>query len=118
MEEPERFRKDSMKNARIPYTLIFRRYGTRLAAISATWYLLRCICDLDAAGSFHSLGFCTISSRKSLLLVLLNPLTLFLISVIQFVSFLGWKKVFLICQVPYSSESTPRSSLTSEDILA
>jgi MFS family permease len=39
MEEPERFRKDSMKNARIPYLLIFRRYGTRLVAISITWFL-------------------------------------------------------------------------------
>jgi hypothetical protein len=38
MEEPARFRKDSMKNARIPYLLILRRYGVRLAAISATWY--------------------------------------------------------------------------------
>jgi len=39
MEEPARFRKDSMKNARIPYLLIFRRYGVRLAAIALTWFI-------------------------------------------------------------------------------
>ena len=41
MEEPARFRQDSMKNARIPYTLVIRRYGVRLAAISSAWYLLQ-----------------------------------------------------------------------------
>ncbi|KJA19447.1 hypothetical protein HYPSUDRAFT_204509 [Hypholoma sublateritium FD-334 SS-4] len=39
MEEPARFRKDSMKHARIPYWLVLRRYGGSLAAISATWFL-------------------------------------------------------------------------------
>jgi len=39
MEEPVRFRKDSMKHARIPYLLILRRYGVRLAAISCTWFI-------------------------------------------------------------------------------
>ena len=53
MDEPVRFKRDSMKHARIPYLLIFRRYGVRLAAISLTWYLLRYICHLDAAGSFN-----------------------------------------------------------------
>ena len=72
MEEPVRFRRDSMKHARIPYLLIFRRYGVRLAAISCTWYLLRYICYFDAAGSFNPLGLYMISSRKFLLLVLLN----------------------------------------------
>lgn len=37
MEEPTRFKKDSMKNAKIPYLLIIRRYWKSLAAISATW---------------------------------------------------------------------------------
>ena len=64
MEEPARFRRDSMKHARIPYLLILRRYGVRLAAISATWYLLRYIRHLDAAGLFNSLGLYMISSRK------------------------------------------------------
>ncbi|KAF9565208.1 putative metabolite transporter [Agrocybe pediades] len=39
MDEPLRYKKDSMKNARIPYGLILRRYGGRLAAISFTWFL-------------------------------------------------------------------------------
>ena len=39
MEEPARFRKDSMRHARIPYWLVIRRYGGSLAAISATWYV-------------------------------------------------------------------------------
>lgn len=39
MKEPERYRRDSMKNARIPYRLVFRRYGVSLAALSFTWFL-------------------------------------------------------------------------------
>ncbi|KAF8905045.1 putative metabolite transporter [Gymnopilus junonius] len=39
MDEPTRYKKDSMKYARIPYMLVFRRYGLRLAAISFTWFL-------------------------------------------------------------------------------
>ncbi|KIY72410.1 MFS Git1p-related glycerophosphoinositol and glycerophosphocholine permease [Cylindrobasidium torrendii FP15055 ss-10] len=39
MKEPERFRKDSMKNARIPWLLVLKRYGGSLAAISFTWFL-------------------------------------------------------------------------------
>ena len=39
MDEPARYRKDSMKHARIPYLLVLRRYGGRLAAISFTWFL-------------------------------------------------------------------------------
>ncbi|KAH9481417.1 Glycerophosphocholine permease GIT4 [Psilocybe cubensis] len=39
MDEPERYKKDSMKHTRIPYLLILRRYGGRLAAISFTWFL-------------------------------------------------------------------------------
>ncbi|KAF8150636.1 MFS Git1p-related glycerophosphoinositol and glycerophosphocholine permease [Crassisporium funariophilum] len=38
MEEPARYKKDSMKHAPIPYKLVFRRYGWSLAAISATWF--------------------------------------------------------------------------------
>ena len=37
MQEPERYRKDSMKHARIPYILVLKRYGGSLAAISFTW---------------------------------------------------------------------------------
>lgn len=39
MEEPTRYKKDSMKHAKIPYRLILKRYGGSLAAISATWFL-------------------------------------------------------------------------------
>ncbi|KAF5316441.1 hypothetical protein D9619_006915 [Psilocybe cf. subviscida] len=39
MEEPIRYKKDSMKHAKIPYVLVLKRYGGRLAAISAVWFL-------------------------------------------------------------------------------
>lgn len=37
MDEPVRYRKDSMKHAKIPYWLVLKRYGGSLAAISFTW---------------------------------------------------------------------------------
>ncbi|KAJ7746361.1 major facilitator superfamily domain-containing protein [Mycena metata] len=39
MEEPELYRKSSMKAVKIPYMLVLRKYGVRLAAISFTWFL-------------------------------------------------------------------------------
>ncbi|KAH6909115.1 glycerophosphodiester transporter [Coprinopsis sp. MPI-PUGE-AT-0042] len=39
MEEPARYRKDSMKNAKTPYLLIIKRYWVSLAAISFVWFL-------------------------------------------------------------------------------
>ncbi|KAH9917111.1 metabolite transporter [Epithele typhae] len=39
MEEPTRFKKDSMRNAKVPYMLILKRYWASLAAISATWFI-------------------------------------------------------------------------------
>jgi hypothetical protein len=39
MEEPTRYRRDSMKHAKVPYLLILRRYWLRLAAISLTWFI-------------------------------------------------------------------------------
>ncbi|KAG7095028.1 hypothetical protein E1B28_005819 [Marasmius oreades] len=39
MEEPERYKRDSMKHAKIPYGLVLKRYGVSLAAISFTWFL-------------------------------------------------------------------------------
>ncbi|CAE6440464.1 unnamed protein product [Rhizoctonia solani] len=39
MSEPTRYQRDSMRNAKIPYMLIIRRYWVSLAAISATWFL-------------------------------------------------------------------------------
>ena len=37
MEEPARYKKDSMKHTKIPYTLILKRYWVSLAAISFVW---------------------------------------------------------------------------------
>jgi len=39
IEEPKRYKKDSMKHAKIPYLLILKRYGVSLAAISITWFI-------------------------------------------------------------------------------
>lgn len=39
MDEPERYKKDSMKHAKIPYMLALKRYWVSLAAISFTWYV-------------------------------------------------------------------------------
>lgn len=39
MQEPKRYRQDSMKNVKIPYLLIFKRYWKGLAALSLTWFL-------------------------------------------------------------------------------
>ena len=39
IEEPKRYKKDSMKHAKIPYLLILKRYGVSLAAISVTWFI-------------------------------------------------------------------------------
>ena len=39
MEEPTRYKKDSMKRARIPYWLIVKRYWVGLTAICLTWFL-------------------------------------------------------------------------------
>ncbi|KAG6886656.1 hypothetical protein C0995_006125 [Termitomyces sp. Mi166 len=36
MEEPERYKKESMRRTGIPYGLVLRRYGVRLAAISTS----------------------------------------------------------------------------------
>ncbi|EFI27912.1 glycerophosphodiester transporter [Coprinopsis cinerea okayama7 len=39
MDEPVRYKKDSMKHAKIPYLLILKRYWVSLAAISFVWFL-------------------------------------------------------------------------------
>ncbi|KAJ6509860.1 major facilitator superfamily domain-containing protein [Mycena vulgaris] len=39
MEEPDPYKKNSMKTIKIPYLLVLRRYGVRLAAISLTWFI-------------------------------------------------------------------------------
>jgi len=37
MDEPTRYKKDSMKRVKIPYKLVFKRYWASLSAISAIW---------------------------------------------------------------------------------
>lgn len=39
MENPESYKKSSMKHAKVPYGLIFRRYWRSLIAVSAAWFL-------------------------------------------------------------------------------
>ena len=39
MDEPERFKRDSMRDAKIPYWLILKRYWVGLAAISLSWFV-------------------------------------------------------------------------------
>jgi len=39
MEEPKRYKKDSMKHAKIPYGLIIRRYWKRLLALCIAWFI-------------------------------------------------------------------------------
>ncbi|RPD61157.1 metabolite transporter [Lentinus tigrinus ALCF2SS1-7] len=39
MEEPTRYKKDSMVRGSVPYLLIIRRYWVRLSAISITWFI-------------------------------------------------------------------------------
>ncbi|KAL9715609.1 glycerophosphoinositol permease [Leucoagaricus gongylophorus] len=39
MDEPERFKKDSMRDTKIPYFLVLKRYWVSLLAISFTWFL-------------------------------------------------------------------------------
>ncbi|KAF8525794.1 major facilitator superfamily domain-containing protein [Hysterangium stoloniferum] len=39
MREPTRYKKDSMKHAKIPYFLILKRYWVRLTAICIAWFI-------------------------------------------------------------------------------
>ncbi|TFK45738.1 metabolite transporter [Heliocybe sulcata] len=39
MEEPTRYKKDSMKRCKIPYALVIKRYWKNLAPICATWFI-------------------------------------------------------------------------------
>ncbi|KAG6891618.1 hypothetical protein C0992_001303 [Termitomyces sp. T32_za158] len=45
MDEPLRYKKDSMKHAKIPYLLVIKRYWNRLAAISFIWYVVYFIAE-------------------------------------------------------------------------
>jgi hypothetical protein len=39
MEEPTRFKRDSMLNVKIPYWLIIKRYWVGLLGISIAWFV-------------------------------------------------------------------------------
>ncbi|KAJ7911484.1 metabolite transporter [Mycena leptocephala] len=39
IDEPDLYKKSSMKAIKIPYSLVLRKYGVQLAAISFTWFL-------------------------------------------------------------------------------
>ncbi|CAK5275855.1 unnamed protein product [Mycena citricolor] len=39
MEEPDLYKKNSMKRVTVPYKLVLKRYGMQLAAISLTWFI-------------------------------------------------------------------------------
>jgi hypothetical protein len=39
MDNPESYKRSSMKHAKVPYLLIFRRYWRSLLAVSASWFL-------------------------------------------------------------------------------
>ncbi|KAJ3715763.1 hypothetical protein C8R42DRAFT_645639 [Lentinula raphanica] len=39
MDEPESYKKSSMKSVKIPYMLVLRRYWASIVAISATWFI-------------------------------------------------------------------------------
>lgn len=38
MDEPEAYKKNSMRHTRIPYLLIIKRYWLKLAAVSLVWF--------------------------------------------------------------------------------
>lgn len=47
MQNPSHYRKHSMRDTRIPYLLIIRRYWVNLLAISFTWFIydfITCVC--------------------------------------------------------------------------
>ena len=47
MQNPSHYRKNSMRDTRIPYWLVIRRYWVNLLAISLTWFIydfITCVC--------------------------------------------------------------------------
>jgi hypothetical protein len=39
LKEPEEFSRNSMRNARTPYSLVFKYYGFRLFIVSLVWFI-------------------------------------------------------------------------------
>ncbi|KAG6919883.1 hypothetical protein DXG01_015591 [Tephrocybe rancida] len=54
MDEPIRYKTDSMRDTRIPYRLVIRRYWASLAAISVVWFILDII--VSAISNFPTLS--------------------------------------------------------------
>jgi MFS family permease len=49
MQNPSHYKKNSMRDTRIPYWLIIRRYWVNLLAISLTWFIydfITCVCSI------------------------------------------------------------------------
>ena len=47
MQNPTHYKKNSMRDTRIPYWLVIRRYWVSLLAISVTWFIydfVTCVC--------------------------------------------------------------------------
>ena len=63
MDEPERFKKDSMRDTKIPYLLVIKRYWVSLLAISFTWCVIWKMIhqSLRAPAENAYSGSCTIS---------------------------------------------------------
>ncbi|KAF8632225.1 hypothetical protein AX15_001982 [Amanita polypyramis BW_CC] len=70
MDEPARFRKDSMKSVRIPYLLVIRRYGVSMAALAFAWFVYDFI--VYPFGLFSSVIVDNITGGSSSLTVVLG----------------------------------------------
>lgn len=56
MDEPERFKRDSMKHAKIPYLLILKRYWVGLLGVSTAWFIYDFITYPVCPPSYHILA--------------------------------------------------------------
>ncbi|KAF8887078.1 major facilitator superfamily domain-containing protein [Infundibulicybe gibba] len=76
MGESPRYKTDSMKYATIPYILIYRRYGVRLAAISAVWFLYDFVAyPVSLLDPPYQMSIHMIFQVRHLFLAILNDLT-------------------------------------------
>jgi MFS family permease len=47
LQEPEEFKRESMKNVKIPYLLVLKFYGFRLSIVSLIWFIYDVSCSLS-----------------------------------------------------------------------
>jgi len=79
MEEPERFRRDSMRDTKIPYLLVLKRYWKSLLAISFVWcvpprWLVEKTSTQDPCLGFSTISLCECAaSLTSLVCLSLSP---------------------------------------------